>query len=256
MPNPTNYSIKPIPAFQDNYIWLIEHQQQAICIDPGQAEPVLTVLQQHQLTLNQIWITHAHHDHTGGITKLKQHYPQCHLYGASDIKDTNETLQDNSQITWQNITITTWQTAGHTEHHLCYLANINQRLHIFCGDTLFSAGCGRAFTNRPDWLYQSFQKLNTLPEHSLLYPAHEYTLSNLRFALSIEPNNPHIQAALKHAEHTQSPTLPTTLAHERLVNPFLRCHQPSVIQAVTQKTACSATPEAVFIALRQLKDNF
>lgn len=250
-----HYQITPIPAFQDNYIWLINDGQSAICIDPGEADPILATLQQQNLFLEQIWITHHHNDHTGGIQTLKQHYPNCIVYGASDIENANIIVQDGSQIQWRDIKATVWQTAGHTEQHVCYLAKIKHTLRVFCGDTLFSAGCGRAFTGKPEWLYQSFQKLNTLPENTLFYPAHEYTKSNLHFAQSIEPNNPNIQVALANIKQ-QQPSLPTTLANERLINPFLRIHQADVIQAATQKTACPNNPEAIFIALRQLKDQF
>lgn len=250
-----SYSITPIPAFADNYIWLVQYAQQALVIDPGEAEPVLAYLRQHRLELSQIWITHHHNDHIGGIAALKQAFPQAQVIGATDIQVAEQIVADGDVVAWHDIRAQVWQTAGHTEQHLCYLAAISGSLNVFCGDTLFSAGCGRAFTGRPDWLFQSLQRLNTLPEHTLFYPAHEYTASNLRFAAAVEPDNPYIQAAIAAAQKT--PTLPVSLAHERQINPFLRTHQATVKYAAEQFSGSHlANEEAIFIALREWKKQF
>lgn len=250
MPN-----ITPIAAFEDNYIWIIEQDQHAVVIDPGQAESVLNYLNQHDIKLEHIWVTHHHYDHTDGINALKNAYPNTQIYGASDITAATHIIHEGDSITWRGITAQVWHTAGHTEQHLSFLANCSGNLHVFCGDTLFSAGCGRAFTGRPDWLYSSLTRFNTLPEHTLFYPAHEYTANNLRFAAAAEPDNPHIQQALTKTNKT--PTLPVSLAHERQINPFLRTQQTTIIHNSSQFAGKQLNDEqAVFITLREWKNQF
>lgn len=248
-------TITPIPAFDDNYIWLIQENNRAAVIDPGQAEPVFNYLREHALQLEQIWITHHHNDHTGGIAALKTAFPDVQIYGASDIQAATHRMQEGDTIQWHSIQAEVWHTAGHTENHLCYLAHISGSLHVFCGDTLFSAGCGRAFTQRPDWLYHSLTRLDTLPENTLFYPAHEYTAGNLRFAAAVEPENRDIQAALTAAHNT--PTLPVTLAHERRINPFLRTRIAAVQNSASAFSgSLNNSEEAVFTALREWKNQF
>ncbi|MDO4434355.1 MAG: hydroxyacylglutathione hydrolase [Alysiella sp.] len=252
--------ITPIAALQDNYIWLLDNGSHALCIDPGQAEPVLDFVRQHRLQLDSIWLTHFHHDHIDGVAELAQQFSQVAIYGASDVQAalsplSIHTVGEGSCVKWHNITAQVWHTAGHTEQHLSYLLDVSGSLHVFCGDTLFAAGCGRAFTQRPDWLYHSLQRFNTLPENTLFYPAHEYTASNLRFAVHLEPDNAQIQAALIAAYNT--PTLPTTLMHERQINPFLRVHLPSIRQQAEHFSGSTLNDEmAVFTALRAWKNVF
>ena len=246
-------TITPIPAYTDNYIWLIQQHNQAVCIDPGEAAPVLDYLHAHGLTLAQIWITHAHGDHTAGIAELKQHFSGCPVYGAEDIPQATRIVREGDSIAWQNHRAHVWHTAGHTARHRCYLLN-NQ--HLFTGDTLFAAGCGRVFPDsRPQWLYQSLQRIFRLPDATQLYPAHEYTAANLRFAAHIEPDNPHILAAQQRAQTI--PSLPVTLAHEKQINPFLRVHLPAVQQRIRQLTQQTYdSDEDYFVALRELKNRF
>lgn len=245
-------SIAPIKALNDNYIWLLTDKHYAAIVDPADAAPVLRVLQEQNLHLQQIWITHEHADHTAGIAALKQQFPDVVVYGANNIDGVDKVVNEGGNFIWQNHVIDVWKTAGHTEQHLSYLFKLSGSLNVFCGDTLFSAGCGRAFTQRPDWLFASLQRFNTLPENTLFYPAHEYTAANLRFAQQVEPKNEFIQAAL---DELSLPSLPTTLLRERLINPFLRTQKPTVHQAAE---AFSGSPlsdeEAVFIALRAWKN--
>ena len=197
-------TITPISAYTDNYIWLIQQGSQAICIDPSEAAPVLDYLHAHGLTLAQIWITHAHADHTTGIAQLQQYFSGCPVYGAADIPQASHIVNEGDSIVWQNHRASVWHTAGHTANHRCYLLD-NQ--HLFTGDTLFSAGCGRVFPDsRPQWLYHSLQRIFRLPDATQLYPAHEYTAANLRFAAHIEPDNPHIIAARKSSQVTACPS--------------------------------------------------
>ncbi|MDK4650593.1 hydroxyacylglutathione hydrolase [Kingella kingae] len=248
--------IVPIPALNDNYIWLLRQGNEAIAIDAGQAEPVLAYVQQHGLQLVQIWVTHHHGDHTAGIAALQAAFPRCQVFGAYDIAAATQIVQEGSQISWQNKQIDVWQIAGHTANHLAYLLRDDEQLHVFCGDTLFSAGCGRVFPDsQPEWLYRSLQRIASLPSDTLLYPAHEYTASNLRFAAHIEPNNPHI--AVAQAKAACTPTLPVSLAHEQQINPFLRVHLPEVQQRVAEHCQADLVDDvAVFTALREWKNRF
>lgn len=255
--------IHPIKAFSDNYIWTLvnDTNKQAIVIDPGQAQPVIDYLSEYDLDLTAVWTTHHHHDHIGGVAELREHYPMTHVVAHSEHGiDPDQTIKDGGVVSAWGVNALVWDISGHTASHVAYVLDIDGRKHVFCGDTLFSAGCGRVFTGTIEQLYTSFKRLNTLPEDALLYPAHEYTASNLRFALTIEASNEAIITSLADAEQKEAagiPTLPVTLAHERDVNVFLRVEQPTVIEGVKAKVPLSDDkPLTVFSALRELKDNF
>ena len=247
--------ITPIAAFNDNYIWLLEAHGQAVCIDPGDAAPVLAYLRAHNLALSQIWITHHHADHTGGVAALKAAYPDCTVYGNRDIAEADAAAAEGTRIRFGDLQAEVWATPGHTDSHLSYLLTRSDGLHVVCGDTLFSAGCGRVFTGTIAQLFASFQRYKRLPADTLFYPAHEYTAANLRFAAHIEPDNADIQTALQQAART--PTLPVSLAHERKVNPFLRSAEPGVAtRAAALSNDVLPDEAAVFAALRALKNRF
>ncbi len=255
--------IHPIKAFNDNYIWTLinKNNKQAIVIDPGQAEPVANYMKDQGLELTSIWTTHHHFDHVGGVMELQEYFPMTHIVAHSEHGvEEDQTIKSGSSVSAWGHTAQVWDIAGHTASHMAYILDIDGRKHCFCGDTLFSGGCGRVFTGTIEQLYDSFRHLNELPDDTLLYPAHEYTANNLRFALSIEPDNTAIQQALNDAETKTAqgiPTLPVTLEHERAVNVFLRTGEPSVIAGVEAKmTLDDHSPLAVFAALRTLKDNF
>ena len=251
----SSLKIIPIPAFDNNYIWLLQSGDEAVCIDAGQASPVITYVRAHGLHLRQLWITHPHTDHTGGIADLQRAFPDMRVFGAHDIT-VDETVGEGSIIRWQNWTIQVWHTAGHTAHHLCYWLTDGTQTHLFCGDTLFSAGCGRVFPDgRADWLYHSLQRIKQQSGDTLLYPAHEYTAENLRFAVHIEPYNTDVQAAVR---ALNVPSLPVRLAHEWCVNPFLRTDLPDVQARVSELCGLDirGDSEATFIALRELKNGF
>ena len=255
--------IHPIKAFSDNYIWTLvnDANKQAIVIDPGQAEPVIAYLKEYDLDLTAIWTTHHHHDHIGGVAELREHFPMTHVVAHNEHGvSPDQTIKDGSSVSAWGASAQVWDVSGHTANHMAYILDLEGKKHVFCGDTLFSAGCGRVFTGTIEQLYSSFKHINTLPADALLYPAHEYTANNLRFGLSIEPNNIAMQAALEIAlEQMQNnhPTLPVSLAHERKVNVFLRVDNLEVITGVKAKmTLADEKPLTVFAALRQLKDNF
>lgn len=267
--------IHPIPAFTDNYIWAIinDENNQAIIIDAGQATPVLDFLQKQHLELTDIWVTHHHDDHIGGVAELAEKFPNAQVFAHANVMPqiglTNPkqgvVVGESSELTAWGNAVSVWQVAGHTAEHIAYLLTVADQLHIFCGDTLFSAGCGRVFTGTIEQLFVSFDRLNDLHEPTaLFYPAYEYTLSNLKFAEFIEPNNAVIQAEIAHAQATRQagkPTLPTTITLERKINPFLKViNEPNnvdLINGVKAKTDLpNDEPFAVFKALRELKNNF
>lgn len=250
--------VLPIPAFDDNYIWLIIKQQQAVVIDPGDAKPVIQALQQQQLKLNAILVTHWHGDHTNGIDELLQTYPEAVVIGPQHKKiPASQTIKDGDTFTAAGLEFQAIAVPGHTlEHHAYYHA---EQAWLFPGDTLFAAGCGRVFEGSHEQMVQSLQKLAALPEHCKVYPAHEYTLSNLAFALAVEPDNAFISKRIQHSQklrQNKHPTLPTTLKDEFSSNPFLRLDQANVIAAVQRQGAQDDDEVSVFAALREWKNRF
>ncbi len=248
----------PLPAFNDNYIWVLTEQHNPYClvVDPGDAEVVTEYLQQQQKTLAAILITHHHADHTGGIRQLKQQYPGCRVIGPAAEKLKIQELEqlvaggDNVTVPELNWQCQVFDLPGHTAGHIgFYSAPV-----LFCGDTLFSVGCGRLFEGTAKQLYQSLQSIAALPDNTLLCCTHEYTLANIAFALSIEPENTDLQQYLKHCQQKRQlsePTLPALLATERKVNPFLRCENIALQLRFNQNSAL-----ALFTLLRQAKDQF
>lgn len=254
------------PAFNDNCIWMLHDGHSACVIDPGDPEPVLAALQKRGLELAAILVTHHHGDHTGGVSQL---LAQCR--GAQVFAPSAERMpfvhQDADALAHQAFLGLRWQVLhvpGHTAGHVAYrtsavtLACGTQPI-LFCGDTLFSAGCGRLFEGSPAQMHASLEKLNAGPAETLVCCAHEYTLSNLRFALAVEPGNATTLAHQAHCKHLRASghfTLPSRLALEREINPFLRTASPSVIAAVQQRQTCASDAVSVFTALRAWKDVF
>lgn len=254
------YSTTPINAFDDNYIWCLAKQQQAIVVDPGDAEPVLAHLQANNLNLVAILITHHHHDHTGGIEALQQSYPDVIIAGPSDspYAGITQPLNNNEKLTVMGIAFEVMAIPGHTLDHVAYYDATDGNL--FCGDTLFLAGCGRVFEGTMEQMHSALQRLMALPTETTAYPTHEYSLANLAFAAAVEPDNQDIKIAIEQCQQQRAkeqPTLPTNLATEARINPFVRCHQPSVIIAANQRAETQLTSQTeVFSTIRQWKNNF
>ena len=202
---------------RDNYIRLIHNEKNALVIDPGQAEQVLSYLYEKNLVLREIWLTHHHSDHIGGVDELRKNFPDIKIFGAKSIACVNNPVIDG--MTDGIFSMLTIKTAGHTQDGHSYLLNSDNQQHLFCGDILFSAGCGRVFEGTTDDLRLSLKKIAQFPDDTLLYPAHEYTHNNLLFAHSIEPDDDDIASAL---QNLPAVTLPTSIGRERKINLFLR----------------------------------
>lgn len=250
----------PIQAYDDNYIWCVHNQTHCIVVDPGDAAPVLAYCQAHQLQLIAILITHHHWDHTDGIDPLLNVYANIPVYGPHNpkIKQIRHRLNENDELTIAPLALTfkVLEVPGHTLDHIAYFSNMG----LFCGDTLFSAGCGRLFEGTAKQMYQSTAKLAVLAADTKVYCTHEYTLSNINFALAVEPNN---QALLDYKRWAQEqrtqqrPTLPSTIRQELLINPFLRCANPDIINRLKSQGKIQRSAEhQVFAALRSWKDSF
>lgn len=260
MSNPS-LRITCIPAFNDNYLWLIHNDTHAAVVDPGDATPVLAALAEHGLTLCAILLTHHHADHTGGVPRLLQH-SQVPVYGPAKEAIPTITIPlkegDCVFIAELQLDLTVIDTPGHTLGHICYHASAPAWL--FSGDTLFGAGCGRLFEGTPQQMVTSLDKLAALPEQTSVYCAHEYTLSNLAFAHVVEAGNSAITqriATEKNKRDQGLPTIPGTIALEKQTNPFLRYDNPAIIALLQQTGRISDTgPASVFGALRTWKNTF
>jgi len=251
-----SFDVSFIPAFKDNYIWLLGRDRQAVVIDPGEAGPALVRLAADHLTLAGILITHHHADHQGGVAGLTARYPAPVFAPASEsITGCSAPLCGGENLELLGATVRVLAVPGHTAGHLAYL--IGDRL--FCGDTLFGAGCGRLFEGTPEQMAASLASIAALPPTTWIHCAHEYTEANLRFAQAVEPDNPDIAARAARVAALRRaglPSVPSTLAEELATNPFLRCRQPAVIAAARRHGATDDSPVAVFAALRRWRNDF
>lgn len=252
-------NVFPIPAFSDNYIWVIIDNSLKVfdCIDPGDAEPVLNFAHTNQLTLRTILLTHHHDDHIGGVNKLIKAFPSCWVYGPEDprIPTLTNTVKANDSISVGQHQYQVLSNPGHTSTHISYYEA--KQGWLFCGDTLFSAGCGRVFDGTMEQLHQSLLMFKKLPPKTQVFCAHEYTRQNVRFAQSVEPGN-QILKDYAHQLNNQSElcSLPSTIGLERSINPFLRTEIPEVKQYAQTHGSLSSDSLEVFRTLRNQKNIF
>lgn len=252
--------IEPIPAFDDNYIWLLRNPagSSAVVVDPGDDDPVLARLQADGLQLVAILITHKHGDHVGGIAALTAKFPAVKVYGPAGepIRGLTHPLRDGQRVSIAELgaEFEVFDVPGHTEGHLAYFGEGV----LFCGDTLFAGGCGRVFSGTHAQLHASLERIAGLPPETLVYCAHEYTLANLGFAVWVEPESEAIRKRLagdRAARERGEPTVPSTLMLERATNPFMRSGVAEVIAAASRWAGHPLEDgTAVFTALRTWKD--
>jgi len=254
--------IIPIPALVDNYIWCIlsPDNTKAIIIDPGDATPVIDTLQKQNVSLIAILITHHHWDHTSGLEELKAHFPKIQIFGHSQtaVPSITHSVKEGDIISFPGFSnsLSVIETPGHTRDHVAYW----DQHALFSGDVLFASGCGRIFEGTHQEMMRSLTKLRSLPNYTDVYCGHEYTIKNLNFALTIEPNNKLLQEQLKHVQNLRDnniASLPTTISIEKASNPFLRFDESAFCKIIGDLTGVDASdPLAVFTALRKWKDNF
>lgn len=256
-----DFTIRPIPALTDNYIWMINRPDEpyAVIVDPGDAQPVLKALDHYQLRLCAILITHHHYDHCAGIGKLLEHFT-VPVFGPAkeSVKGVTHSLKGNDKIECPHINLAfhILDIPGHTKGHIAYYA---QNM-VFSGDTLFTGGCGRLFEGTDEQLCNSLQSLANLPDDTFVYCGHEYTEGNLQFASLVEPNNQNLKQRLKNVEELRAknlPTVPATLASEKQTNPFFRYENPEIIQAIEHYAGNKLKSSLeIFSGLRRWKESY
>lgn len=260
-------NIEPIPAFNDNYIWLItsEGDPGAYVVDPGDASVVESVLEARELELTGILVTHHHFDHTGGVLQLRaNHSPTVYGPVNRSIEGVDVRVSAGDEVHVLGEMFSVLEVPGHTLDHIAYVSSeapgTASSGALFCGDTLFAAGCGRLFEGTPAMMHASLESLVALPGDTRVYCAHEYTLANLGFAQAVEPDNDALAERARQAQLTREqgkPTVPSTLSLELETNPFVRCSQPALLASLRQQGKLEdIAPESVFATVRQWKDTF
>jgi hydroxyacylglutathione hydrolase len=257
-------NLLPLPAFEDNYVWLLhDGNGRALVVDPGDPAPVQQAMQTLGVQLQGILVTHHHADHTGGINVLHQ-TTGAPVYGpkTESIAGLTQPVQGGDTIQVLGVDFVVMDVPGHTLGHIAFYApRAAGGPLLFCGDTLFSAGCGRLFEGTPAQMMQSLASLAALPDNTRLCCTHEYTLSNLKFAAAVEPDNPdllHHTAWCMQVRQQGQPTLPSSIELENAINPFLRVRQPQVAAAAHgfDPTIDPQDALAVWAALRRWKNVF
>jgi len=254
--------IHAVPAFQDNYLWVVARDGRAAVVDPGDSAPIERFLEAHALTLTAILATHHHADHVGGLESLASHW-RCPVFGPARerIAGIGTRLAEGDRITVPglDLVLDVLDVPGHTAGHIAYVDAADEAF-VFCGDTLFACGCGRLFEGTAEQMSASLAKLARLPDPTRAYCAHEYTLANIRFAEAVEPGNRALaeRKARDSAKRSRGePTVPSTIGEERATNPFLRCEEPEVIASAERHAGRRlAGPVEVFAEIRAWKNSF
>ncbi len=252
--------IIPVPAFKDNYIWLIHNRTKALAVDPGDAAALMSALKSHKLELEAVLVTHHHQDHIGGIHALIDHFPNLKVFAP---KLEHYDFSHHPVCEPDILKCTDWMPEtrvldlpGHTLGHIGFYMTYNSQKWLFCGDTLFGAGCGRLFEGTPSQMFASLHKLAALPADTAVYCTHEYTLHNINFALTVDADN---DALIQRRENTlqkrnaQLPSLPSSIGLERATNPFLRCQAHAIQTALDLKNGSELD---VFTKLREIRNSY
>ena len=254
--------INYLKAFSDNYMWTMESNGKFTIVDPGDPKPVHDYIKKTGLELSEILLTHHHWDHSGGVEELVSEY-NCLAYGPSGdhIKGITNPLRDRESVNvLEGIEFMAFSAPGHTDDQLSYFSDKTRDPILFSGDTLFSAGCGRLFEGTPEEMLYSMDAYHELPEDTLVYCGHEYTESNLKFALAVEPGNEHIKTKIKEVDilrQSNKPSLPSILGIEMKINPFMRCREENVIEAAELYASRKLSSAAEVLGeIRNWKDNF
>lgn len=266
------FSVRGLPAFNDNYIWIVATTQSSglpsgvAVVDPGDAAPVIDYCRRHGLVPEQIWLTHHHSDHTGGVAELRDWVGrqfaghELVVYGPAieQIPGVTNPLDGDAHFSLGDMPVEVLSVPGHTRGHLAYRVGASlEAPALFCGDVLFGLGCGRLFEGTAAQMFESLARIAALPPTTRIYCAHEYTLLNLPFALAVDPDNAELQTRAETIRQRRAhgePTVPLMLSEELLTNPFLRSDQPALREAAMLPP--DAEPVDVFTRLRQMRDTF
>ena len=251
-------SVEPIKAYTDNYIWLVSTNEGSIVVDPGESKEILNLIDTNQIDLKGVLITHHHYDHTNGLLDLTKKM-NLEVYGPKKIEGINNIVKESDKFSLIGIDFEVIEIPGHTLDHLAFYSSNNKDPILFCGDTLFAGGCGRVFEGTFEQMFKSLKKISNYPKETKIFCGHEYTLSNLKFALEVDKDNKDLMNEFNNIEKLISsdiPSLPTNLNKELKLNPFLRCHDIDIKNKVIEKFDIIDDELQIFTALRKWKDNF
>ena len=251
-------SVEPIKAYTDNYIWLVSTNEGSIVVDPGESEEILNLIDSNKIDLKGVLITHHHYDHTNGLLDLTNKI-NLEVYGPKKIEGINNIVEEFDKFSLIGIDFEVIEIPGHTLDHLAFFSSNNKDPILFCGDTLFAGGCGRVFEGTFEQMFKSLKKISNYPKETKIFCGHEYTLSNLKFALEVDEDNKQLADEyinVKKLISSDIPSLPTNLNKELKVNPFLRCNEINIKNKVIDKFDIIDDELEIFTALRKWKDNF
>ena len=252
-------SVEPIKAFEDNYIWLVTTNEGSIVVDPGESSKIIKLIDENKINLKGIFVTHHHYDHTDGLEDLSRKL-NIDIYGPSNnINEINKRVKNSDHISILGIDFKIIEVPGHTLDHIAFYSFNDGEPILFCGDTLFAGGCGRIFEGTYEQMFESLNKLSSLPKNTKIYCGHEYTLSNLKFAIEVDSSNKDLikeYEQIKRLRNIDCPSLPSTLDRELKVNPFLRYDNYSIKNKIKKEFGISGNGLDIFTALRKWKDSF
>ena len=251
-------SVEPIKAYTDNYIWLVSTNEGSIVVDPGESKQILNLIETNKIDLKGVLITHHHYDHTNGLLDLTNKI-NLEVYGPKKIEGINNIVEEFDKFSLIGIDFEVIEIPGHTLDHLAFFSSNNKDPILFCGDTLFAGGCGRVFEGTFEQMFKSLKKISNYPKETKIFCGHEYTLSNLKFALEVDEDNKQLADEyinVKKLISSDIPSLPTNLNKELKVNPFLRCNEINIKNKVIDKFDIIDDELEIFTALRKWKDNF